>query len=268
MRTPITERNPFFRSRRFEQAYAWEQLHSIAGGKMALRLLDFGTFDGNFLSIADGSGLVLEGIGVDVNSEALISGTTPITSRVRLIPIKKREKLDFPDAYFDAICLIGVLEHIYDQDGLLIELRRLLKPSGRLIVSVPGQHLFSFLDLGNLKFRFPRLHRWFYLRRHSSHEYHERFIECRNGLIGDIEVEKGWHEHFTHMRLRDKLESNGFEIIDMDGYGFFFRLIHNLWYLSPIGRGFLEHLMRTDSRAFSSAELFATCIPRMLSVEK
>ena len=264
MQTPISGHNPFLKSRRFEQAYAWEQLHAIESRQGPFRLLDFGTFDGNFLSVVDRSGLILEGVGVDVNSQALRSGATSITSRVRLMPIKKRESLSFPNAYFDAICLIGVLEHVYDQDALLMELRRLLKPGGRLVVSVPGQHLFSFLDLGNLKFRFPRLHRWFYLRRHSSHEYRERFVECRNGLVGDIEVEKRWHEHFTRTMLRDKIESNGFRVLDIDGYGFFFRLIHNVWHLNPIGKSLLEDLMRRDSRAFSSAELFATCVPTVL----
>jgi len=41
------------------------------------------------------------------------------------------------DASFDLILLMDVLEHLPDPDAVITELRRLLRPGGRLIVSVP-----------------------------------------------------------------------------------------------------------------------------------
>jgi ubiquinone/menaquinone biosynthesis C-methylase UbiE len=48
--------------------------------------------------------------------------------------------LPYPDASFDAAFLVTVLGEIPDQDAALRELRRVLKPSGRLVV---GEILFD-----------------------------------------------------------------------------------------------------------------------------
>lgn len=45
--------------------------------------------------------------------------------------------LDFPDATFDAVICSEVLEHLPDYGAVLREIRRVLKPSGKLCVSVP-----------------------------------------------------------------------------------------------------------------------------------
>ena len=61
-----------------------------------------------------------------------------------------------PDAHYDAVLLTQVLEHVPDPDAVLRELRRVLKPGGRLILSVPlngplhGEpwHFFQFTHYG------------------------------------------------------------------------------------------------------------------------
>ena len=45
--------------------------------------------------------------------------------------------LDFPDDVFDAVICSEVLEHLPDYDAALVEIRRVLKPAGRLCISVP-----------------------------------------------------------------------------------------------------------------------------------
>ncbi|MEL6519980.1 MAG: class I SAM-dependent methyltransferase [Pseudomonadota bacterium] len=45
--------------------------------------------------------------------------------------------LDYPDNTFDAIICSEVLEHLPDYDAALREIRRVLKPDGRLCISVP-----------------------------------------------------------------------------------------------------------------------------------
>lgn len=45
--------------------------------------------------------------------------------------------LDVPDASFDAVVLTEVLEHVAEPDRVLAELRRILRPGGRLMLTVP-----------------------------------------------------------------------------------------------------------------------------------
>ncbi len=44
----------------------------------------------------------------------------------------------YPDAYFDQVIVWHVLEHLPDPRGTLLEIRRILRPGGRLVVSVPN----------------------------------------------------------------------------------------------------------------------------------
>jgi ubiquinone/menaquinone biosynthesis C-methylase UbiE len=58
------------------------------------------------------------------------------------------EDLAFPDSSIDAIGIFDVLEHIEQPGTVLTEIRRVLKPGGLLIVSVPAnQWLFSDFDI-------------------------------------------------------------------------------------------------------------------------
>lgn len=54
---------------------------------------------------------------------------------------------DVEDGSFDAVVLINVLEHVDDDTGMLIDIARLLKPGGMLLLFVPAlQWLFGSLD--------------------------------------------------------------------------------------------------------------------------
>jgi SAM-dependent methyltransferase len=184
-------------------------------------------------------------------------------AEIEFLHLPQTTPLPFSEGSFDSVTLLDVLEHVAPQRSLLQELRRVLKDDGVLVVTVPGSHLFSFLDLGNLKFRFPRLHRWWYVRRHSRTEYERRYVSNPNGLIGDVSAEKRWHEHFSRRRLRAMLEEAGFVVQDFDGAGFFNRA---LWWLQlsvgrvPVIRRVLVRMANADMRRFESAHLF--CVAR------
>ena len=45
----------------------------------------------------------------------------------------------FPDAHFDAVLFLDVIEHIHPRVAVLREIRRVLKPEGRLLVSAPNR---------------------------------------------------------------------------------------------------------------------------------
>jgi hypothetical protein len=76
-------------------------------------------------------------------------------------------------------------------------------------------------------------------------------------MIGDVEKEKAWHQHFSHAELAALLAENGFEVTEKDGFGFFNRPIVNLMFFmpSPVKR-WMDRLVKWDARVFSQAEIF------------
>ncbi|OHB60621.1 MAG: hypothetical protein A2168_00325 [Planctomycetes bacterium RBG_13_50_24] len=249
MHTKVSPDNPYRYNR---WCFAWEYVPSHASAH-----LDFGCNKGEFLnSLKDKN--IGRLVGVDVSEEAVKQGQA-LFPKLEIIKIQQAGRLPFDDASFDSITILDVLEHIYEQAELLTELNRLLKNKGRLIVTVPGRHLFSFLDMGNFKFRFPRLHRWYYCLMHSREDYEYRYVSNPEGLIGDVSKQKGWHEHFSRSKLQKLLSDAGFRVIDFDGAGLFGRLIGNAAYffkwLKPVHRA-LAGLQRLDSRLFESTHLF------------
>jgi SAM-dependent methyltransferase len=52
----------------------------------------------------------------------------------RLVDIEN-EPLPFVDSYFDAVVFLEVIEHLFDPYGALSEIKRVLKPTGKLVIS-------------------------------------------------------------------------------------------------------------------------------------
>ncbi|MHC4159682.1 MAG: class I SAM-dependent methyltransferase [Planctomycetota bacterium] len=249
MHTRISSDNPYGYDR---WGFAWEYVP--AGG---VAHLDFGCHKGEFLSALKGKEIERL-VGVDVSEEAVNEGQR-LFPELEIIKIREVSDLPFDDGAFDSVTILDVLEHVYDQVELLAELHRVLKDGGKLFISVPGRHLFSFLDMGNLKFRFPRLHRWYYCLGHSREDYEYRYVSNPDGLVGDISAQKRWHEHFNREKLGNLLADAGFSVIDFDGTGFFSRLIgdvsHFLGWFKPLQRT-LNWLASLDRKSFESTNLF------------
>jgi SAM-dependent methyltransferase len=251
MNTVITRENPFGRDR---YGFAWE--HIPAGGVH----LDFGCSKGGFLEGLRNRGFK-ELIGVDISRNAVIEARKRLAD-IEIVHIHRTTPLPFKSFRFESISLLDVFEHIYEQKELLRELCRLLKDDGVLIVTVPGKHIFSFLDVGNLKFRFPRLHRWYVCRKYSEQEYISRYVSNPDGLVGDISAKKRWHEHFSRSSLRALLNESGFKVVMFDGSCLFGRLIAAInivfsW-LGPL-RPLMRRLSAADAKRFKSANLFCVC---------
>lgn len=252
MHTKISPDNPHGYDR---YGFAWE---CLPAGIVAH--LDFGCHDGTFLSTLKNRASARL-VGVDVSEEAVKKGHERFPE-LEIIRICQVADLPFDDGTFNSITVLDVLEHVYEQTEVLAELNRVLKNGGRLIVTVPGQHVFSFLDRGNFKFVFPKLHRWHYCRfmGHSQEEYEHRYVSNPSGLIGDISAKKRWHEHFSRNKLSKLMTEAGFSIIDFDGTSFFSRPIGFINYLFLRRLRLLQPLIaRIDARdrkSFESTNLF------------
>jgi ubiquinone/menaquinone biosynthesis C-methylase UbiE len=253
MHTRITRENPYGYSR---YGFAWENVP-----KAGTAHLDFGCYDGSFLASLS-SKEIDRLVGVDVSKNAIDKAHEKYPN-IEIVHIDKTVPLCFEDGEFTSITILDVLEHIDQQSALLDELNRVLKEDGVLIVTVPGRHIFSFLDIGNLKFRFPRLHRWYYCRKYSMSEYEQRYVCNPDGLVGDISSDKRWHEHFSKKKLERLLSNSGFSMVEFDGSGFFNRIIRGTnFLLGKVGFFYrvLKKLELLDARFFKSANLFCIAL--------
>jgi SAM-dependent methyltransferase len=94
------------------------------------RVLDIGCHQGEFLhSLGDQIG---PSVGLDPLAQPLPQ------LRHQLLSQAFAEPLTFPDASFDAVVLLATLEHIRDNAPLARECQRLLRPGGRVIITVPS----------------------------------------------------------------------------------------------------------------------------------
>lgn len=76
------------------------------------------------------------------------------------------EHADFPDASFDAITMMHSLEHVHDPIAVLSNMRRMLAPGGRILVTIPHIDSTSFRIFRSRwsHLEVPR-HLYFYTRR-------------------------------------------------------------------------------------------------------
>lgn len=240
--------NPFRHFNRYR--YAWDLVPTDTD-----RLLDFGCYEGDFTNSL--SSKVKELFGVDVNNEALTKAKHKYP-HINFILFSK-ETLPFPKNYFDVVTLLDVLEHVPNEEETIKEIHRVLRPNGMLVLSTPHKGLFAFLDAGNIKFRFPRLHRFFYLFILKKKDYYyKRFVDTSDGLVGDISVsDKMWHKHYSLKELSKMLEPQ-FEIVFVRRFGLLVPVLSVLSYFYRLifhkNSKILEWLINFDlSKSFGMA---------------
>ena len=186
------------------------------------RILDFGCGEGELLSAIDKTNFR---VGVDLSFEALCEARRQWLDGIHLVRIGSDAKLPFPDRCFDCVVSTEVIEHVPDETKMLDEAWRVLTKNGRLVLTTPHRHWLSVLDLGNLKFKFPRLHRlfWVYVKRMSPADFDARY-GGRSGMIGDVSVQKRpWHRHYTLRDLQELFDGR-FEVEDVFIFGPFARV--------------------------------------------
>ncbi len=98
------------------------------------KILDVGCAYGFFLNLARNRGW--EVFGVDISEHAAEVARQLYGLNIFIGTL---EESNFPDSFFDVVTLWTVLEHIPDPLSTLIEIRRILKPDGLLVIEIPNR---------------------------------------------------------------------------------------------------------------------------------
>ena len=101
------------------------------------KVLDLGCGDGYYLFLLSNLGINVNLIGLDNYKPALASAKKNLKSKkIRLI-FSNASRLPFKTNYFDKVVASEVLEHVSNDLKVVSEVRRVLKPGGIFVLSVP-----------------------------------------------------------------------------------------------------------------------------------
>jgi len=110
-----------------------KRIRAITAHRAAGRLLDVGCATGDFIAqMRDDAGWEVYGLEIDPAAAQYARERLGLQVREGTLAAS-----GFPDAYFDAVTMWNVLEHLYDPMAALREVARILKPAGLLSVTTP-----------------------------------------------------------------------------------------------------------------------------------
>ncbi len=109
------------------------------------KILEVGCGDGFYLHLLSGLGMKLDLTGVDVDKPALESAKRNLEGKkIKLIEADLMKKLPFKNNHFNKVIMSEVAEHLPNDVKGLVEVSRVLKRGGILVVTVPN-HNYPFL---------------------------------------------------------------------------------------------------------------------------
>ena len=122
--------------RRYALSQRWDPGHlrtvrRLLDPQAGTRLLEVGSGRGFLSQRLDGLGAIATGI--DLNAQAVANA---VARDIREMSVME---LGFPDAEFDQVVAVHVIEHLPDLTGALIEMARVLKPGGRMLFIYPAE---------------------------------------------------------------------------------------------------------------------------------
>jgi SAM-dependent methyltransferase len=125
----------------WDEGFYAKYADSLQRGEKGGRVLDVGCGVGQVVARVAAAGF--EAWGVDV-SEANIARARKISDRCQYYDGKR---LPFPDGHFASVGALNVLEHVEEPEQFIVELVRVTRPGGALVISSPNFfRVFGFRD--------------------------------------------------------------------------------------------------------------------------
>lgn len=178
---------------RFTEQSRFANVIRLCGDIKDKRIMEIGCEQGLLTSrIPNG---YKELVAVDISSRALEDAKKFCKDKeVKFLVQDGTKHLAYPDNYFDIVICSETLEHVPKYPAMILEMRRLLNPSGRLIVTVPYEKSITGVKTF---FRRTKLFSFFFgnLESHTS-EWHVNSFD-KKSLRGALEP----HFNIRQMRL-------------------------------------------------------------------
>lgn len=156
-------------------------------------LFELGVGSGVVLKMSDASNLA----GVDVSKNAIkIAEKLLNQGHAKSLDLKvlniDNDELQWDSKSFDGAMAVEVLEHLFDPVHALSEMNRILKPNGKLAITVPNIGYFPC--------------RWYHLKSGEMSDFHG------NGMIVNEHI-----RFYSKKSLKMLLEVGGFEVVSIKG---------------------------------------------------
>jgi len=119
--------------------YRFRWITSKYPSKNKLNILDVGCANGTLCYLSKGWGNVT---GVDVSLAAVEAARANVPEGT-FVQAHVDQKLPFENDTFDVVSCLEVLEHVKDLNKAVAELVRVMKPEGKLLITVPVDHAYD-----------------------------------------------------------------------------------------------------------------------------
>jgi ubiquinone/menaquinone biosynthesis C-methylase UbiE len=172
-------------------------------------LLDIGCDTGEFTKIYLQEKKAKTAYGLDVNPDLISKANVNLGNENLKYFHYNGNIFPFEDNSFDLITATEVLEHVENENLFLSELYRVLKPKGKVLLSVPHKGLFDFLDVFNFRFLFPqKIFNYFYKK-----------IKGKEPILDPVRT---YHRHYNKNNLLSLCEYSHFKAAKLYRRGLLF----------------------------------------------